>query len=86
MDFYFNAEEEVHQILSREVENENTLEQLALAKKNVKADISVCGENESMEMQPLLHPSTDGTFDKVCDTGNNGKEELNEPGTIPLVL
>ena len=77
MDFYFNAEEEVHQILSREVENEKTLEQPA---------ISVCGENESMEMQPLLHPSTDGTFDKVCDTGNNGKEELNEPGTIPLVL
>ena len=85
MDFYFNAEEKVHQILSREVENEKTLEQ-SLAKKIAKADTNLYGENESMEMQPLLHPSTDGTFNKVCDTGNNGKEKLNEPGTIPLVL
>ena len=77
--FTFNAEEEVCQLISREVEQEQTVEG-TLSKKYRKEDIIVCGAAENIQMQPLLPaPSMRGTPKKLLDEGNNRGKERDEP-------
>ena len=77
--FAFNAEKEVLQLISREVEQEETVKQ-TLSPKYQKEDLIVCGEAEDMQMQPLLQATSmkEETLKKPLAKGNNRRKELDE--------
>ena len=77
--FAFNAEKEVLQLISREVEQEETVKQ-TLSPKYQKEDLIVCGEAEDMQMQPLLQAASmeEETSKKPLAKGNNRRKELDE--------
>ena len=78
--FTFNAEEEVLQLISREVEQEQTVEETLPPKYHKISQNIVCGAVENIEMLPLLPAaSMEGTSKKLLDGGNGQRKEQDEP-------